>query len=84
MTRADNVLGIARFPAILGPLHTSARMSRPNHAAAAKTERSRVSIPGILADTARQRWLEFRYPGLSPFGLELICFDLRLRVPQSQ
>jgi len=81
MTRADNVLGIPVFSVILRPLRTSARMSRPNHAAAAKTERSRVSVPGILADTVRQRFLQFRYPGLSPFGLELICFDLRLRVP---
>ena len=47
---------------------------------APKTVRSWVSLPGILAETVRQRFLEFRYLGLSPFGLELICFDLRLRV----
>jgi hypothetical protein len=58
MIRADNVFGIPVFSAILRPLLTSARMFRPTHAAATKTERSHVSISGILADTARQRWLE--------------------------
>ena len=36
----------------------------------AKSNVRRVSIPGILGDTVRQRFLQFRYPGLSPFGLE--------------
>jgi hypothetical protein len=47
----------------------------------AKHRRRYVALPGLLADTVRRRWEEFRYPGFSPFGLELICFDLRLRVP---
>jgi hypothetical protein len=55
-------------------------MPRPK-LAAAKPIRTRVNLPGILGDTLRQRWEEFRYPGFSPFALELICFDLRLRVP---
>jgi hypothetical protein len=49
--------------------------------ASAKCRIRRVSIPGILAETVRRRFLEFRYPALSPFGLELVCFDLRVRVP---
>src|SRR5829696_8475280 len=113
MTRADNVLGIPVFSVIFCRLLTFVRMPRPSHAAAAKTERSRVSVPGILADTVRQRFLQFRYPGLSPSASnradwrrrdrltrsdspaakrkgeravgrrlnQLICFDLRLRVP---
>jgi hypothetical protein len=47
----------------------------------AKPHRIRVGLPGILGEVVRQRWEEFRYPGFSPFALELICFDLRLRVP---
>jgi hypothetical protein len=48
----------------------------------AKSRIRRVSVRGILGDTARKRYLEFRYRGVSPFGLELICFDLHLRVPR--
>jgi hypothetical protein len=48
---------------------------------AVKSIQRRVTIPGILAETARLRWEEFRYQGFSPFALELACFDLRLRVP---
>jgi hypothetical protein len=55
-------------------------MPRPR-LTSAKSSRSRVILPGILTEIVRQRWKEFRYPGFSPFGLELICFDLRLRVP---
>ena len=47
----------------------------------AKNHLRRVSIPGILADVVRQRWEEFRYTAFSPFCLEMICFDLRKRVP---
>ena len=47
---------------------------------APKTLRRRVTIPGLLANTTQRRWEEFLYPGFSPFALELICFDLRLRV----
>ena len=39
----------------------------------------RASVPGILGDIVRQRWEEFRYPGFSPFALEIVCFDLRIR-----
>ena len=46
-----------------------------------KSLRRRVTIPGVLADVMRDRWEKFRYPGFSPFALELVCFDLRLRVP---
>ena len=55
-------------------------MPRPK-LASAKPNRPRVGLPGVLADVTRQRWEEFRYPGFSPFALELVCFDLRLRVP---
>ena len=47
----------------------------------AKTHQRRVSYPGIFADILPLRWAEFRYPAFSPFALELICFDLRRRVP---
>jgi hypothetical protein len=47
----------------------------------AKNHLRRVSIPGILAEIVRLRWEEFRYPAFSPFCLEMICFDLRKRVP---
>ena len=39
----------------------------------------RASLPGILADPLRQRWQEYRYSGFSPFALEIVCFDLRIR-----
>jgi hypothetical protein len=55
-------------------------MARPR-VPSAKNHLRRVSIPGVLAAVARQRSLEFRYPGFSPFALEMICFDLRKRVP---
>ncbi len=61
-------------------LHVHQAMPRPA-VASAKSRRRYVALPGLLADTARLRWKEFRYPGFSPFGLELVCFDLRLRVP---
>ena len=47
----------------------------------AKNHRRRVVFPGVVADTARLRWLEFRYPSFPPYALELICFDLRRRCP---
>ena len=40
-----------------------------------------VSLPGLLRETIRQRREEFGYSTFSPFGLELICFDLRKRRP---
>jgi hypothetical protein len=55
-------------------------MPQPS-ATATKSKIRRVSIPGELAAATRARWKQFRYPGFSPFALELICFDLRLRVP---
>ena len=55
-------------------------MARPR-VPSAKNHLRRVSIPGILADVVRLRWEEFRYPAFSPFCLEMICFDLRKRVP---
>jgi hypothetical protein len=53
-------------------------MPRP-HATSAKELHRRASVPGILGDILRQRWEEFRYPGFSPFALEIVCFDLRIR-----
>ena len=41
--------------------------------------RRHVTLPGVLAEVVRLRWQEFRYPGFSPFALEMICFDLRKR-----
>ena len=44
-----------------------------------KDKRRHVSLPGVLQHVLHQRYLEFRYPSFSPYGLELVCFDLRLR-----
>jgi hypothetical protein len=44
-----------------------------------KNHRRHVSLPGVLQRVLHQRYLEFRYPTFSPYGLELACFDLRLR-----
>lgn len=38
-----------------------------------------VTLPGLLLDSIRERRKEFDYPSFSPYGLELICFDLRER-----
>ena len=53
-------------------------MSRPPQSSAKHLQR-RVSIPGILGDILRQRLEEFRYRAFSPFALEIVCFDLRIR-----
>jgi hypothetical protein len=55
-------------------------MPRPS-VPAPKTHQRRVSIPGLLTELVQRRCAEFRYPAFSPFCLELVCFDLRLRVP---
>src|SRR5688500_13628976 len=39
------------------------------------------SFLGILQQTVRLRFAEFRYPSFPPYALELICFDLRRRRP---
>src|SRR5436190_1622453 len=44
-----------------------------------KNHRRHVVYPGVLAETARLRWTEFRYPSFPPYALELVCFDLRRR-----
>ena len=44
-----------------------------------KSVRRWISLPGILEPILDLRSQEFRYPALSPYLLELICFDLRKR-----
>jgi hypothetical protein len=61
-------------------VHHVASMPR-SPAPAPKTLRRHVTIPGILADIVRRRREEFGYDAFSPYALELICFDLRLRHP---
>jgi hypothetical protein len=49
--------------------------------ASCKSHRRHIGYPGVLTETARLRWTEFRYPSFPPYALELICFDLRRRCP---
>ena len=53
-------------------------MPRPR-TVSSKNHRRHVVYPGVLAESARLRWTEFRYPSFPPYALELICFDLRRR-----
>ena len=56
----------------------SATEMRARHSTAmAKGIRKTVTLPGILAPTVRIRSAEFGYKSFSPYGLELICYDLR-------
>ena len=52
-------------------------MPRPR-AVSRKKQRRHVSLPGVLQRVLHQRYLEFRYPTFSPYGLELACFDCLL------
>jgi hypothetical protein len=45
--------------------------------------RSNLFLPGLLEKAIRVRAKEFDYPSLSPFFTELVCFDLRQRVPHT-
>src|SRR5215204_271006 len=63
---------LANFPL------SSSSMPRPS-TVSCKNHRRHVSLPGVLQRVLHQRYLEFRYPTFSPYGLELACFDLRLR-----
>lgn len=38
-----------------------------------------ITLPGLLVDSLRTRWKEFHYSAFSPYAIELICFDLRVR-----
>src|SRR3954471_17716067 len=38
-----------------------------------------LTIPGILSEVVPRRWAEFSYRSISPFAVELVCFDLRRR-----
>ena len=39
--------------------------------------RKNISIPRLLAATARQRCAEFGDAGFAPYAVELVCYDLR-------
>src|SRR5688572_9617693 len=45
----------------------------------AKPWRCHVNYPGILTNAVRTRWEEFDYQAFSPYAIELVCFDLRIR-----
>jgi hypothetical protein len=45
--------------------------------------RDTLFLPGLLEKAIRVRAKEFDYPSLSPFFTELVCFDLRQRVPHT-
>lgn len=40
--------------------------------------RKNISIPGLLATTAKQRCAEFGKGGFAPYAVELVCYDLRI------
>ena len=44
-----------------------------------KSWRCHVTIPGRLAKVLPSRWAELHYPNFSPYGVELVCYDLRKR-----
>ena len=44
-----------------------------------KSWRVHVAIPGVLATAIETRRREFTYKNFSPFAVELVCFDLRVR-----
>jgi len=58
-------------------MKTAVLRSKNLSTAMAKGIRKTISIPGILAPAARARAAEFGYQSFSPYGLELICYDLR-------
>lgn len=70
------------IPQFFPPEELSALLRRPMprpRTVSRKDQRRHVSLPGVLRNVLHQRYLEFRYPSFSPYGLELTCFDLRLR-----
>ena len=44
-----------------------------------KTWRVHVAVPGLLGTAIQTRREEFSYKSFSPFAVELVCFDLRVR-----
>jgi hypothetical protein len=49
----------------------------------AKGIRKNVSIPGLLAPALRLRMREFGHRTVSPFTVDLVCYDLRSGAPHS-
>jgi hypothetical protein len=49
----------------------------------AKGIRKNISIPGLLAPALRLRTLEFRHRTVSPFAVDLVCYDLRSGAPHT-
>jgi hypothetical protein len=41
--------------------------------------RVHTAVPGLLGDAIKERRQEFSYKSFSPFAVELVCFDLRVR-----
>jgi hypothetical protein len=48
-----------------------------------KGVRKSITLPGILAETVVKRYREFDCPSFSPYGVELICYELRKCSPHS-
>jgi hypothetical protein len=46
---------------------------------APKSWRIHVAVPGLLGTAIKERREEFNYKTFSPFAVELVCFDLRIR-----
>jgi hypothetical protein len=44
-----------------------------------KSWRMRVAVPGLLGTVIKTRREEFCYKTFSPYAVELVCFDLRIR-----
>jgi hypothetical protein len=49
----------------------------------AKGTRKNVSIPGLLAPALRLRMREFGHRTVSPFAVDLVCYDLRSGAPHA-
>lgn len=49
----------------------------------AKGVRKSVTIPGLLATTAKRRSAEFGDGGFAPYAVELVCYDLRIAAPHT-
>ena len=45
--------------------------------------RKTITIPGLLATSVKTRFQEFGYGCFSPFGVELVCYDLRVQAKHS-
>jgi len=48
-----------------------------------KGVRKCITLPGILTETIEKRYREFEHSNFSPYGVELICYELRKCCPHT-